>query len=173
MDSIAPVEPPLAITAYELSLFVHISAVVVGFGATFAESVMFPVAMKLDPRHLPYVHRLQLTINQLFATPALVVVLATGLYQTVEGLYWGLGDFWISASMLIVIVIGGLNGAYFIPEDRRLGPMVQREIDAAGGGQVRLSEEYQRRARREGVAGAIAGLLVIVAIFLMVTKPGA
>ena len=165
-------EPPLAITGYELSLFVHITAAVVGFGATFAESVMFPVAMKLDRRHLPYVHRLQLTINQSLATPALVVVLATGIYQTIDG-DWGFGDFWISASMLIVILIGGLNGAYFIPEDRRLGPMVQREIDAAGGGEASLSGEYQHRARREGIVGAITGMLVIVAIFLMVTKPGA
>ena len=165
-------EPPLAITGYELSLFVHITAAVVGFGATFAESVMFPVAMKLDRRHLAYVHRLQLTINQFFANPALLIVLATGIYQTIDG-DWGFGDFWISASLLIAIVIGGINGAYFIPEDRRLGPMVQREIDAAGGGEVSLSEEYQRRARREGVAGAFTGVLVIVAIFLMVTKPGA
>ena len=166
-------DPPLAVTAYELSLFVHITAALVGFGATFAESVTFPVAMKLDRRHLPYVHRLQLTINERFVNPALLVVLATGIYQTANGLYWGLGDFWISASMLIVIVIGGLNGAYFIPEDRRLGAMVQREIDAAGGGEVRLSEEYERRVRREGIAGAVTGVLVIVAIFLMVTKPGA
>ena len=56
----------------------------VGFGATFAESIMFPVAMKLSPRHLPYVHRLQLAINQYFATPALLVVLATGFYQVSE-----------------------------------------------------------------------------------------
>jgi hypothetical protein len=28
-------------------------------------------------------------------------------------------------------------------------------------------------ARREGIVGAVAGLLVIAAVFLMVTKPGA
>jgi hypothetical protein len=74
-----------AITAYEISVFVHVTAVVVGFGATFAESIAFPVALRLDPRHLPYVHRLQLAINQWFATPALVIVLATGIYQTADG----------------------------------------------------------------------------------------
>ena len=54
----------LALTSYDFSLFLHITAVMVGFGATFAESIMFPVAMKMSPRHLPYVHRLQLAINQ-------------------------------------------------------------------------------------------------------------
>ena len=160
-----------ALSGYEFSLFLHITAAVVGFGATFAESVMFPVAMKLNQRHLPYVHRLQLTINQYFATPALVVVLATGFYQVAEG-DWSLGDAWLSASLLIVLVIGGLLGAYFIPADRRLGPMVERELAAAGDGEVALSGEYQRGARNEGIAGGVTGILLVVAIFLMVDKPG-
>ena len=162
----------LAVTSYQFSVFLHITAVVVGFGSTFAESVMFPVAMKLNPRHLPYVHRLQLTINQWFATPALLVVLATGFYQVSEG-NWDLGDFWISATLAIVLVIGGLLGAYFIPSDRRLGPMVQREIDDAGPGEVTLSPEYRRQSMMQGVVGTTVGILLIVAIYLMVTKPGA
>jgi hypothetical protein len=162
---------PLAVTSYEISLFVHITAVVVGFGATFAESIMFPVAMKLDARHLPYVHRLQLAINQWFAGPALAVVLATGLYQTIDG-DWDFGDFWISGTLTIVVVIGGILGGYFIPADRRLGPMVEREIAAAGGGEVTLSDEYQRGARTEGIVGTITGVLLVVAIYLMVIKPG-
>jgi uncharacterized membrane protein len=164
----------LAVTSYDFSLFLHITAVMVGFGATFAESIMFPVALKMSPRHLPYVHRLQLAINQWFATPALVVVLATGFYQVAEG-NWELGDFWISGTLAIVIVIGGMLGAYFIPSDRRLGPMVQREIDEAGPGELSLSDlspEYQRQGRMQGVVGTLVGILLIVAIYLMVTKPG-
>ena len=41
------------ITSYSISVFLHVTAVVVGFGATFAEAIMFPVAMRLDSRHLP------------------------------------------------------------------------------------------------------------------------
>jgi uncharacterized membrane protein len=165
----------LAVTSYEFSLFLHITAVVVGFGATFAESIMFPVAMKLSVRHLPYVHRLQLAINQYFAGPALVVVLATGIYQVSESEAWEIGDGWISATLTIVIVISVLLGGYFIPADRRLGPMVQREIDEAGPGEISLSDlspEYQRKGRMEGVVGTIVGILLIVAVYLMVTKPG-
>jgi len=160
-----------ALSSYEFSLFLHITAAVVGFGATFAEAIMFPVAMSMDRRHLPYVHKLQLALNQYFATPALVVVLATGFYQVAEG-NWELGDFWLSATILIVIVIGGLLGAYFIPADRKLGPMVEREIAAAGDGEIVLSEEYQRGARTEGIVGTITGVLIVIAIFLMVDKPG-
>ena len=124
----------------------------VGFGATFAEAIMFPVAMKTSVRHLPYVHRLQLAINQWLATPALVIVLATGLYQVADR-DCELGDFWLSATMTIVIVIGALLGGYFIPADRKLGPMVEREIAAAGDRELTLadlSDEYQRRGPHGG-----------------------
>ena len=163
---------PLAVSAYEFSLFLHITAVVVGLGATFAEAIMFPVAMRLDPRHLPYVHALQLAINRYLATPALLIVVITGLYQVSEG-NWKLGSSWISATFAIVIIIGGLLGAYFVPADRRLGAMVTRELEAAGDGPVTLSDEYQRGARTEGVVGTVTGLLIVIAIFLMVTKLGA
>jgi hypothetical protein len=157
------------IDAYSLSVFLHVTAVVVGFGATFAEAIMFPVAMKAGVRYLPYLHKLQLAINQRLASPALVIVILTGIYQTTERWEWSEG--WISATLAIVVVIGGLLGGYFIPADRTLGAMVERELAAADGREVVLSDEYQRGARREGVVGALTGVLLIAAIFLMVTKP--
>jgi len=155
------------IELYDLSVFVHVAAVVVGLGATFAEAIMFPVAMKAGKQHLPYVHRLQLAINQRMATPALALIIITGIYQTSDR--WEFGDFWISATFLIAIILGGLNGAYFIPSDRRLAPMVERDL--ADGGEP--SEGYLAQAKRQGMFGALAGVLVLIAMFLMVTKPGA
>jgi uncharacterized membrane protein len=163
---------PLAITGYEFGLFLHITAVMVGFGATFAESIMFPVAMKAGARHLPYVHRLQIAINLWLATPALAVVLVSGLYLVGEG-DWGFDQAWISAALLIVVVVGALLGVYFIPTDRELGPLAERDIAASREGEVVLSEEYQRKARFEGIMGSITGVLLVVAVYLMVVKPGA
>jgi uncharacterized membrane protein len=160
-----------AVTSVELSIFLHVTAVVVGFGATFAESITFPVAMKLDKRYLPYVHRLQRTINSYFAVPALVVVIATGFYQA-DRFGFSLGDAWLSISLALVAIIAGLNILYFIPEDRRLEEMVTRELAAAGDGEAELSPEYLTASRNTGIAGAITGVMLIVIIFLMVTKPG-
>jgi uncharacterized membrane protein len=153
---------------YEISVFVHVSAVVVGFGATFAEAIMFPVAMKAGVRHLPYVHQLQLAINQRMAGPALGLIILTGIYQTIDA-DWGFGSFWISATFLIVIVLGGINGAYFVPTDRKLAVQAQKELDETGD----VSEDYRQKARTEGIVGAIAGLLILAAVFMMVVKPGA
>jgi hypothetical protein len=66
-----------------------------------------------------------------------------------------------------------LLGAYFIPADRRLGPMIEREIAAAGDREVVPSPEYRRQSMMEGVVGTIVGVLIVVAVFLMVAKPGA
>jgi uncharacterized membrane protein len=161
------------ITAYNVSVFIHIAAVVVGFGSTYALSLTFPVAMRIDPRHLPYVHALSSAVGRFMATPALVVVILTGFYQVSKG-NWHFGDFWIVATLVIAIILGGLGGGYFAPSDRRLGAMVERELAAVPpGGEVTLSEEYQRGARMQGFVGAFAGFLVLLAVFLMVTKPGA
>jgi uncharacterized membrane protein len=158
-----------AVNALSISVFLHISAVVIGFGATYAEAITFPVAMKLDKRHMPFVHRLGMAINQRLATPALVVILLTGFYQ-VDKAGYSLGDAWISGSLLILIVLGGLIGGYFVPTDRRLAELAERDLASESG---ELSDEYQALARRIGILGGVAGVLVLVAIFLMVTKPGA
>jgi uncharacterized membrane protein len=163
---------PLAkIDLYSISVFVHIAAVVVGFGATYALALTFPVAQRMDNRHLPYVHALGIAVSRYLATPALVVVLATGMYQVADdpGDAIGFGDPWVSASFLIVIVLGGLIGGYFIPTDRRLGAQVKRDLRDGG----EPSADYLRGAKQSGAVGALAGVLVLVAIFLMTTKPGA
>jgi Predicted integral membrane protein (DUF2269) len=163
------------IDAYSISVFIHVAAVVVGFGSTYALALTFPVAMKVDPRHLPYVHALGAAVGRLMATPALVIVLITGFYQVAESeADYSLGDAWISATLAIVIVLGGLSGAYFAPSDRKLGAKVEQELAAIPPGEeVVLSEEYQAGAKRQGMIGGLAGFLVLVAVFLMVTKPGA
>jgi uncharacterized membrane protein len=161
-----------AITSYTFSIFLHITAVMVGFGSTFALAVATPVALKLDPRHLPYVHQLSITLNRFFASPALLIVLATGFYQVSEG-NWSFGDAWISASFAILIALGGIMGVVFMPSAKRLKAIAERDIAAAGDGPVTPSEEYQQQSRLEMIFGPITGLLLIAAVFLMVVKPGA
>ena len=165
---------PLAVSNYDFSVFLHITAVVLGFGSTFSESVMFPVAMKTSVRNLPYVHRLQLVLNQFFAIPAAIVVAATGIYQVDKG-GWEYGDFWLSGTITILVVIFLINIFFFIPTDRRLLPVIQEAIADAGDRELTLRDlppEYQRWGRAEGIVGSIVGLLLIAAIYFMTTKPG-
>ena len=157
-----------AISLYDLSVWVHISAVVVGFGATFAEALAFPVAMKLSPRHLPYVHALQLAINRMLASPALLVIIVTGIYQVDKGGY-SMGDAWISATFAIAIVLGGLAGAVFGPTEKKLLALAQRDLEQG----QKPSDAYEREAIKLARFGGLGLLLVTAALFLMITKPGA
>jgi uncharacterized membrane protein len=166
--------PPLAVTNVEFSIFLHISAVVVGFGVTFSESVMFPVAMKMSARHLPYVHRLQLVLNQFFAIPAALIVAATGIYQ-MDKYNFDYGDFWVSGTITILIVLFLVNIFFFIPTDRKLLPVIEKAIADAGDKELTLRDlppEYQRWGRAEGIVGSLMGILLLAAIFFMTTKPG-
>ncbi len=152
---------------YNLSLWLHISAAVVGLGATFALAVGFPLALRLDARYLPFVHHLSREVTRKLASPALLVLIITGIYQGVDS--DRMDEPWISATIVIALVLGALQGAYFTPTDRKLAAMAEKEL---ADGATTLSEDYRRQAQREGTIGAVAGFLIILAVFLMVVKPG-
>ena len=152
---------------YNISLWLHISSAVVGLGATFALAVGFPLALRLDAKYLPFVHHLSMEVTRKLASPALLLLIITGIYQGVDAKV--MDEPWIGITFAIAIVLGGLQGAYFVPTDKKLAAMAKREL---AGGASTLSADYQRQAKREGGIGALAGLLIIVAVFLMVVKPG-
>jgi hypothetical protein len=159
-------------SAYEFSLWLHIVAAIVGLGATFATVLLTPVAMKMDARHLPFVHRVQVAINRYMAEPGLLVLIATGVFQVMDG-NWDFSSAWVSASFLIAFVLGGMQGAYFIPTDRKLEKLAAADIAASGDGPVELSDEYLSASRTQAIVGGVAGLLILIAVYLMVMKPGA
>ena len=117
---------------------------------------------------MPFVHKLSLEVTRKLASPALLLILITGIWQAVDGDF-DFGAPWISGAFVIVLALGGLQGAYFTPTDRKLAAMAEKEL---ADGATELSAEYQKQAQREGAIGALAGLLIVVAVFLMVTKPG-
>jgi len=158
-----------SITFHSILVFIHVTAAVVGLGATFALAVGFPLAVRLgDPRLMPFVHKLSLEVTRKLASPALLLILITGIWQAVDGDF-DFGAPWISGAFVIVLALGGLQGAYFTPTDRKLAAMAEKEL---ADGATELSADYQKQAQREGAIGALAGLLIVLAVFLMVTKPG-
>lgn len=153
---------------YNISLWLHISSAVVGLGATFALSVAFPLALRLDAKYLPFVHQLSMNVNRRLASPALLLLVITGIYQGVDTKR--MDEPWIGITFVIAIVLGGLQGAYFVPTDKKLAAQAEKELAA---GATTLSEDYQRQAQREGGIGVLSGILILLAVLLMVTQPGA
>jgi hypothetical protein len=66
-----------------------------------------------------------------------------------------------------------MQGAYFIPTDRKLEKLAAADIAASGDGPIVLSDEYLSASRTQAIVGGVAGFLIVVAVYLMVAKPGA
>lgn len=153
---------------YDVILFVHVTAVVLAFGPTFAYPVFLAVAEKTDPRALPVVGRAIAAWDRI-AMGLIVVVLAAGLYLTIDR--WSFADFFVSWGLLAVILLGGLAGGYFTPRTRRLVELAERDIKAAGDGPVELSEEYHQLNAQVAKVGTAAGLVIVLTIYVMVAQP--
>lgn len=155
----------VAVRFYDVVLTIHILAVVIAFGVVFSYPVLDAWFRRAVPGDVAALHRLHLALGQRVISPAMVVVLVAGLYLALQD-PWSLADAWISATFAILIVLFGLMGAVLTPADRRLAKLAESGDDEAGA-------DYERERRRADAFGGLALLLVVVATFLMVAKPGA
>ena len=158
---------PLAILFYDVVLFVHVLAVVLAFGAVFTYPLLDAYLRRSSPGDLVVLHRIQVVLSRRLITPAMVVVLAAGLYLALDR--WSLGDPWISSTFTILIVLFGLVGAVLTPTEKRLAELAEADRRSGGG----PSEAYEAQVRKHMAFGGLALLLIVVAIFLMTVKPGA
>ena len=152
---------------YDIVKWLHISGAVVGLGATFALAIAFPLALRTDPRNLPFVHRLSLDVNRKLASPALLLLIATGIYLAIDS--DRMDEPWVGGTFLIALILGGMQGSYFIPTDKKLAKQAEEEL---AGGATKLSDDYLARVQKEGTIGAVSGFLIVLAVFLMTVKPG-
>ncbi|HLH13359.1 MAG TPA: DUF2269 family protein [Solirubrobacteraceae bacterium] len=163
----------VAASLYEVVLAVHIMAVVVAFGVTFAYPIMFAVAARHDPRGLPLLHRVEYSVERMLINPALLLVLLAGIYLASKGHYWS--DFFVQWGLAAVVLIGGLVGSVMIPTAKRAEQAAARDLAAAGGegDGVAMSDEYRTLVRRSSLVGTLISVLVLVTILFMALHIGA
>ena len=160
---------PIATSAYDIVLAIHVMAVVVAFGVTFAYPIMFAVTARHGPRSLPLVHRIEYTIERFLINPGLALVLVAGIFLASDGHHWS--EFFVQWGIGAVIVIGALTGSVMIPTAKRAAQIAERDIAAAAPGDLEMSDEYQALARRLATVGSLLSALVLITILFMVTKP--
>jgi hypothetical protein len=162
---------PSALLFWEVVLALHIAAVVVAFGVTFAYPIIFAVVSRSDPRALAALHRAELVVGQRLIMPGLGVVVIAGIYLASKLEVWD--TFYVQWGLGAAIVLGGLSGLFFVPTERRLIELAQRDVAAAGAGEVAMSSDYEALAKRLAMVGALSSLLVLVTIYFMATRTGA
>ena len=158
-----------AVSFYDVVLWVHITAVVIAFGPTFAYPMFLAVAQRSDPRALPVVGKAVVAWDRI-GSLLLVVILLAGFFLLSDG-GWEFSDFFISWGFLAVIVIGGMSGGYFQPKMRQLVEVAERDIAASGPGEVKLSAEYEALNGQIARAGIAVGVVIVLTIYVMTAKP--
>jgi hypothetical protein len=115
-----------AIQLYDVILFVHVGAVVVAFGATFAYPFLQAVVERVSPRSVPAMFRAMHTASRFLVTPGLFVVLAAGIYLTADR--WNFGYLLVTTGLAIIAVLAVLGVAFFDRQEARLIELSERDV---------------------------------------------
>jgi uncharacterized membrane protein len=154
------------ITAFGIGLFVHVLAVVLTFGPTFAYGIFIGVAERTAPATIPTVLRGIQATDRYLVRPGLIVVLLAGIYLLIDG-HISAGESWVTVGFVAIIVLFGMVHGFFKPNTERALELAERDL-AAGDA---LGDEYAAVSKKLENGGKIAGLVIAITIFFMVVQP--
>lgn len=165
-----------AATFTNLVLAVHILAVIVGFGATFAYPIFFSAGARLDPGAMPWFFRMMQLMTRRLIYPGLLIVLVAGIYLASKEKQFG--AFYVQWGFFAVIALGGVEGAFMAPRLRTLIEVSGRDLAVAGdrsapdGTPFAFSSDYRAVFNQLSIGGAVQSLIVVLTVFLMATHAG-
>ena len=117
-----------AVTFYTFVLALHIAAIVIAFGVTFAYPVMYAYGTRKEPRAMPAFHRIQDQVGKLVISPFLGLALLCGIYLASKLDVWS--EFYVQWGLGVIVLLGALGGVFFAPKERQLaaaGRVIQSE----------------------------------------------
>ena len=168
---LAEVDP----TIIEWVVFLHILAVIVGFGSSFVWPAMASVARKQEPPVGYAMSSASLKLGKPLTTYPIWAAGALGLLAAIlqEGAF---KQTWLSASMGLYIVAVLIAAFLHAPNLTKMNELqrqlVEGEATPTEGGPPAQVLELQDRGKRAGMFGGILHLLFLVVLILMVIKPG-
>jgi len=111
--------------------------------------------------HLQFALRSAKFLDERLTRPGLILLLIAGLWMAASR--WTLALFWIRVALVLVVLV--LLLLYLV-----VGPVMGRLIGAADTEGL-ASRNWARSNRLFELAGGGSGLIIIVIVWLMVTKP--
>ncbi len=150
---------------YKFALFLHILAVVLAFGPTFGYALFFSVVPQFPQATPAILAGIQKT-DRYLVNPGMIVLLLAGIYLLIDG-DWETNEAFISLGFVAIIVLFGLQHAFFQPKVREARQLAERDLKAGDS----LSDEFTALGERIGRVGTLAGLIVVVSVFFMSYKP--
>jgi len=155
---------------YDVVVFLHILGVVVGFGPTFAYALFAGMAAREGLHASLAVERAILRWNQTGNTVGMIVILLSGIYLAADR--WQFGDVFVSWGFVVIIALFGLVHGYFLPRERKLIAGLEAEAAAAGADASKeRSPELAAIDREVARVGMVAGIVIVLTIYVMTAKP--
>ena len=158
-----------AVSFYDVILWIHVSAVVIGFGGTFAYGVLLTVAGRSDPRSMPGLLRAIQANDRSLVTIGGILVILSGIYLAADR--WDFSEVFIGWGIVAVLVLLGMVHGVFIPTERRAQQAAERDLEASGASEVEFGEDFNRANKRLSVMGGVAGVIIVLTVYMMVAKP--
>jgi hypothetical protein len=154
---------------YDVVVWLHISAVVLAFGPTFAFGIYLATIGRSHPRSIPAMLEAQGVVIRTMVTFGALVVLASGIYLAADR--WDFGEVFVIVGLVSSLTLLALTYGFFLPNARRTHEVAERDIASAGSVEVKFSDEFNALTGRAAKVGPVAGLIVILAIYFMAAKP--
>jgi hypothetical protein len=155
-----------AVQFYDVVTWVHITAVVIAFGPTFAYGAFATIAEREGGAAFPAVGRAILLWSRTGTNIGMIFILLSGIYLAADR--WEFSDFFVSWGFIAIIVMFGLVHGYFNPRTREQIDLAERDLAQPGG---ELSDEFTSISPQVAKVGSFAGVLVILTIYIMTAKP--
>ena len=156
----------LGVTSYVVVQAVHVMAVVAAYGLPMAYPLLLPYLRRRHPHAMPGVHEVQYRLNQRLTGPGTAIILAAGVYMASKNSLWG--EVWVTVPVAIMAVIVVVGGGIVVPASRKMAELSRADVEAG----TIWGSEYDRVWARYLTAEVLLGVLVLVAVFFMVAKPG-
>lgn len=154
-------------------VFLHIFGAIVAFGPTYAFILLGPMVGR-EPQHANFAIRYQHLVSTRVIAPLAILQGITGLLIV----WWAkinlFGTYWLLAAIALYVIALAIAFAILIPTAGRLVEATSTPPPAPGPGAPSPSGPPPHIAalvRRARMAGMTNATLILVIVFLMVTKP--
>ncbi len=151
-------------TFYELLVFAHVLMAAIWVGGSVAiQALAIRAVRSSDPQRVVAVASDAEWVGMRIFLPASLVLLGAGIWAAREG-DWDFGSGWISIGFAIFIASFFFGAAFAGPESGRIARLTAEHGVA--------HPDVQRRIRRILALTRIELLAIILAVLVMVAKPG-
>jgi len=159
-------------------LFLHVFGAILAFGPGFSFMILGPMA-GAEPQHAPFAIRFQSRVTKRMIVPLALFQGITGLLLVWYGKFDILTTPWLLIAVVLYLVALVVSIGIGIPTLNRLvaltsAPPPQPPAGAAPGPaapRMGPPPEVAKLVRRGRLVGIVQSILIVVIVFLMVTKP--